>query len=579
MRLQRIPRGVFIGLAASLVTWLLLGLLLPGDQRVAAQGDVTPTPIGGEEEEETPTATLPATPLPSLDLRITSEFTADGDLDGDNVVDPGEAVIFTIIVANTGDHAVGPLEVALLYDANFIGAVTLLAEGGSLDAGSVSWTVEQLEAGQTEVFSAAATLNRRFPPGRTLVQASAVARVDGVEIARSGATPVEVAGPNVRFSNFSIDLVTDAAGNGSIDPGDTIRFTIGYSNVGGGPSQEASIVANYPDELTQTIVSNPANAEDIEGLLVWQIGSVPADGQERTVEFTVKLADEFPAGVTTYDLALSLRGATSTLDQRVESVPIAGASLLVTPRVEIVTDTDADGLVDPGDTVLTTLQIANVGTEPATNVIVTATYIPDLFEISGVGASGSDDPATGALTWTIAQIEAGANQVVDFQSRLRTLPAPGTSVVVVVSAESDQTVSSLREVAIPVDAPTPTSPAGPTGTPSVSETRPAQGQGILGAYAVAFLIGTFLVLTILAIVYVASRVLPGTAEERADIETPEERTDHRQMVRELVEGIILTAILFSVMVLGLQNALDQDSVNSIIAGIVGYVAGRVASSR
>jgi hypothetical protein len=33
------------------------------------------------------------------------------------------------------------------------------------------------------------------------------------------------------------------------------------------------------------------------------------------------------------------------------------------------------------------------------------------------------------------------------------------------------------------------------------------------------------------------------------------------------------------MILGLQNALDQNSVNSIIAGIVGYVGGRVASSR
>jgi hypothetical protein len=83
----------------------------------------------------------------------------------------------------------------------------------------------------------------------------------------------------------------------------------------------------------------------------------------------------------------------------------------------------------------------------------------------------------------------------------------------------------------------------------------------------------------LSIVYVASRVLPGTAEEREELDTVEERADHRRMVRELMEGIILTAILFSVMILGLQNALDQNSVNSIIAGIVGYVAGRVASSR
>jgi hypothetical protein len=83
---------------------------------------------------------------------------------------------------------------------------------------------------------------------------------------------------------------------------------------------------------------------------------------------------------------------------------------------------------------------------------------------------------------------------------------------------------------------------------------------------------------LLAIVFVASRVLPGSREEREE-QDEEDRASQRRLVRELIEGVIITAILFSVMVMGLQNALDQDSVNSIIAGIVGYVAGRVASQK
>jgi hypothetical protein len=116
-------------------------------------------------------------------------------------------------------------------------------------------------------------------------------------------------------------------------------------------------------------------------------------------------------------------------------------------------------------------------------------------------------------------------------------------------------------------------------TPYSSEVRPAQGQGLLSSTAVAVLVGTFLFVSLLALVYVASRVLPNTPEEREALDTEEERTANRRLVRELVEGIILTAILFSVMVLGLQNALDRNSINSIIAGIVGYVAGRVASQK
>jgi hypothetical protein len=144
---------------------------------------------------------------------------------------------------------------------------------------------------------------------------------------------------------------------------------------------------------------------------------------------------------------------------------------------------------------------------------------------------------------------------------------------------SDQTGESRLEVLVALNAPPLTPTPGPTATPSIQQTRPAQGQGILGAYAIALLIGSFLVLSLLSIVYVASRVLPGTVEERETLDTEEERADNRRLVRELLEGVILTAILFSVMILGLQNALDQNSVNSIIAGIVGYVGGRVASSR
>jgi hypothetical protein len=147
-----------------------------------------------------------------------------------------------------------------------------------------------------------------------------------------------------------------------------------------------------------------------------------------------------------------------------------------------------------------------------------------------------------------------------------------------VTIASDQTGPTRREVAIPADAPPPAPEEAAEATPQITESRPAQGQGILSGSTVAVLIGLFLAFGLLSLVYIGSRVLPGTPEERAT-EDEEERLAHRRLVRELVEGITLVAILFSVMILGLQNALDQDSVNSIIAGIVGYVAGRVASQK
>jgi len=564
-------------LAASLLTWMFLNWLVPEGGVASAQDQPTPTPIAEETEEPIVTAT--ATAVPSLQIRITAELAPDGDLDGDSVIDPGDTLNYVIRVANASNVPTGPIEVVFLYDAAFIGATTVLTEGGALDAGQVVWGVDQLGPSEERVFQLSAILNRRFPPGRTQVQASVVVRSGAAELARVGGTPVEVLGPNLRITDISTELVTDTGQTGRINPGDTVRFIIGYSNTGGGPSGEATLTADYPDELTKALVGNPDNAEDADGVLAWQLGSVPASSEVNTVRFTVTLADTFPPGVVSYDVPIALRSAAVVLDQRMASLAIAGPSLLITPRVEFVADGDGDGLVDPGDIIQTTLQVANVGSEPTSNIVVTVSYEVAVLEITAVEQEGVSDTQAGTLTWTLAGLEAGANQLLTYQGRVRALVAGQANLVMSVVTTSNEISLVRSEVVVAADAPTPTPEIGPTATPSVSETRPAQGQGILGPYAIAILIGAFLVISILAIVFVASRVLPSTTEEREAVDTPEERADHRRMVRELIEGVVLTAILFSVMILGLQNTLDKDSVNSIIAGIVGYVAGRVASSR
>ncbi|RPJ02577.1 MAG: hypothetical protein EHM39_01550 [Chloroflexi bacterium] len=40
------------------------------------------------------------------------------------------------------------------------------------------------------------------------------------------------------------------------------------------------------------------------------------------------------------------------------------------------------------------------------------------------------------------------------------------------------------------------------------------------------------------------------------------------------EIFLLLLVLFSVIIMGVQNAIDRESINAIIGGIVGYVAGR-----
>ncbi len=579
MRLKRIPYGAVIGLAVSLLAVAFFNVVAPEGGVVVAQDAPTPTPEGGVE---TPTFTPSPVPTatPAFPLQTFVELPPEGDLNGDGLINPGDTVNYSIKLVNAGDLPSGPVEVIVLYDATFISGVAKISEGGiAAEEGQVVWSLEEVEVGAELELSFDATLRGRFPPGRTQVTGAIVVRAAKVELARATLPAIEVVGPNLRLVDVAHELITDAAENGRIDPGDTVRFTISYSNTGGGPSQEASIVAAFPEDLTREIVGNPDNGELVEGNLTWLIGSVAADKElVESVQFTVTFSDEFPSGVTTYDLKVTIRGATAVLDERTVNVPVYGPSLVVAPQIEFLADADGDGLADPDDLVKVAIPYENVGTETALNIILTSVYDPARLEISVVEQAGEHNAEEGTITWTLAALDAGAAGEVTFQARIRSLVPGLESLPLAVTIASDQTAPTRREVAIPVDAPPPTPEEAAAATPQITESRPAQGQGILTGSTVAVLIGLFLAFGLLSLVYVGSRVLPGTPEER-DTESEEERLAHRRLVRELVEGIILVAILFSVMILGLQNALDQDSVNSIIAGIVGYVAGRVASQK
>jgi hypothetical protein len=555
-------RSVIIGLIVGLATMLVLSAA-PAAARQAEQDD-TPTP-----EPAIPTAT------PTFTLVITSELAAGGDQDGDDEIEPGDIVAYTITLANSGQTASGPVEVVWEYDAAFISGVTQISNNGSLvDEGRVMWQIAAVDPGESIELSLLATLKARFPPGRNQLASTATVQSGATEFARAASPPLEVLGPVLQLTEVSSELVTDANSNGWIDPGDAVRFIISYSNSGGGPSQEASIVADYPEEFTRQIVNNPYEAQDDGSSLTWLVGSIPADAQTRTVSFTVTLSTEFPPGQTTYDVAISLRAGTVAADQRPLSVQVAGPNLTIRASHTFITDASQDGLVDEGDTIQVELQYQNVGSESATNATLTYEYDPARLEIIEVGQEGTDSPDVGVITWQIGVLERGGGGTATFQGRVLTLLPDTPYLLNDVTISSDQ-ASAETQHRLPVTS-TVAPELTPTAPPLYSEVRPAQGEGLLSPFSVAILIGGFLLLSLLSLTYVASRVLPGTPEERhADDE--ESRIAQRRLVREIVEGVVLTAILFTVMVLGLQNALDQDSVNSIVAGIVGYVAGRVAS--
>jgi hypothetical protein len=574
MRAKFLRRGPVVGLVAGLLTMVLLNLLVPHGGIVTAQDEPTPTPVG-VTPVPTPTATPSPTPLPSLDIQATAQLTPEGDLDGTGIVNPGDTLLVAVRVSNAGE-ATGPVQVVASYDRSFVSGISGISGGGTADEAQVVWNLDGLPAGGDISLSFQLQLNRIFPPGRTQVAGTVVVRSATVELRRAAVPAFEVVGPNLRLVDHRVELVTDANDNSRIDPGDTVRVILFYSNTGGGPSQVAALVADYPEELTQALISNPDGAAESPGLLTWAIGSIPPDGEVRSVQFSVQLAPEFSSGIVTYDVLARVEVATGIIDQRPLSVNIAGPNLVASVSHRLLIDQGENGLIDAGDQIEITVRINNVGTDTATAVNVNATFDPAIFDVTEV-RSGS--MAEGVVAWTLPLLDPGASGELSVVASIRSVPVAVESLRIPVAVASDQTPLASVEGRIPVNAPTPT----PEGTPPpgsvIQETRPSQGQGILSVPSVSILIGAFLFLSLLSLVFVASRVLPDTSAERMEVDTEAERAGQRELVRELIEGVVLTAILFTVMILGIQNALDRESINAIIGGIVGYVAGRVTSPR
>ncbi len=93
-----------------------------------------------------------------------------------------------------------------------------------------------------------------------------------------------------------------------------------------------------------------------------------------------------------------------------------------------------------------------------------------------------------------------------------------------------------------------------------------QGEGLFqDAGSFALLIGLFFGLGALMVFTLSALVIYRSNDDESK----------EQTFNNTVEIVLLLIVLFSVIVMGVQNAIDRESINAIIGGIVGYVAGRV----
>ncbi|WP_226701838.1 isopeptide-forming domain-containing fimbrial protein [Microbulbifer elongatus] len=327
---------------------------------------------------------------------------------------PGDSIEWTIVVTNEGNQdGTGVVITDALPSTNLFSEFTA-SDGGVIDlnAGTVTWDIGDLDAGETVSVTLTAVVVEQlpvaFPP-----------QANGVEVTDDGANgPDPTPENNTDVEEFDITFVdmsiNKSVGMREIVPGQTVIYTLEYGNLGTSDASGVTITESLPEYSTFDPTNSTPGWTLVGDEYVLDIGDVPAGGSG-TVTFAVTFDETIPAGVTIIpNVAVIDDDGTNGPDQELENNTSDNSR--VPPEVVIVAQPDYeidkienfDDPANPGDAISWTIVVANNGNQDGTGVVVTDT-LPDtsLFNSFVASDGGVIDLAAGTVTWDIGDLAAG----------------------------------------------------------------------------------------------------------------------------------------------------------------------------
>jgi uncharacterized repeat protein (TIGR01451 family) len=190
-------------------------------------------------------------------------------------------------------------------------------------------------------------------------------------------------------------LKVDANGNGKVNPGDRLEYTIEIRN--NGNRAVTDVVLRDTIDLNTTLVANSVQANpgvvNTTNPLRVTIGELAA-GARATIIFQVRINTPLPANVTRVENQATVTSlempAIATDDPGAPGVnnptrtPVVSNAVIVVTKTDILfADADANDVVSPGDRLLYRMKIANQGNIAATNVVLKDTPDPNTTLVVG----------------------------------------------------------------------------------------------------------------------------------------------------------------------------------------------------
>jgi len=300
-------------------------------------------------------------------------------------VQVGERLTYTLRLTGGGStDATGAVITATLPAGLRFAAAS---DGGTPNSDSVVWGVGSVSPGVTLIRTLAATVETPTD-GAVLTTTARAASTEGA--AASDALAVTVAAPVLSLQK--------TASAGVMNVSDILTYTLVVANSGSADATAVTLT-DTPDGNTAPIATDGGTVGG--GNVVWNLGTLGAGGRvTRTLAVTVR---NVPSGTLLHNTAtVAAAEGVSASDAAVTRVlnPAFLAPVL------LLTKTVAADPLFIGQPVQYTLQIANIGSADATNLVLTDTLDSNLDFVS---ASHSGSFGNGMVTWNISAVAQGAS--------------------------------------------------------------------------------------------------------------------------------------------------------------------------
>lgn len=281
-----------------------------------------------------------AVQAPKLTLSMERERVAGGSR-----VFPGDTVRYTIRYINNGTLDATNAILEATFDGTVVEQVSNVTAGGQL-AGSatVRWGLGTVAAGASGNVSYDATIKSVVPPD-TKVRSQATIQADRVE-------PLSVSDSLSLPPQLTIWREREDLNGGTVEPGDTLRFIIHFSNASSSAASDVTVRDDFDEQLAAQVSDISDGGGEVDGTVEWTLSDPLGPGAEKTVSYEIRLVGEINESVTAANTASIFIGGVE-VDRAQTTMTIEPPVVEATPQV--ITVSEAPGIFQDQPTLLAVL--------------------------------------------------------------------------------------------------------------------------------------------------------------------------------------------------------------------------------